>query len=292
MALELTQTYIDFLTSFFALTEDSSSPTQASPETKPGWVPPPTNSITTALYLNRIISSLSDSINEMNMVTMEVAQGDTLGSGLRGFLDSVRWKFTAILAKSWKHGKISLLSPAKSSRSQDARIFYYLENWQTTTSPDDKKTPTTAYLDKIESFQRHLTTSAFKLAGGLESNSKSGQVKQNQILPQYVKKITRLFLDALYAFLDGLVHLASEDSSVDHLSNVQSPGAAALVMEQSGSSALSASEAYIQPLDLSDSVSARPLERRFLTGIKEYEASARCLQSCVCRRDPPAINVQ
>jgi exocyst complex component 2 len=104
MALELAQTYIDLLTSFFALSEEISSPSQGSPVTKSGWITPPTNSITTALYLNQIIASLSESINEMNNVTMEVAQGDTLGSGLKAFLESVRWKFTSLLSRCWKNG--------------------------------------------------------------------------------------------------------------------------------------------------------------------------------------------
>ena len=36
--------------------------------------------------------------------------------------------------------------------------------------------------------------------------------KQNAISQVFVTKITKAFLDALYAFLDGLVHLASDES--------------------------------------------------------------------------------
>jgi hypothetical protein len=54
---------------------------------------------------------------------------------------------------------------------------------------------------------------AFKIAGGLEVDSRSGTVRQNQISREYKSKITKTFLDALYAFLDGLVHLASEEGA-------------------------------------------------------------------------------
>jgi exocyst complex component 2 len=115
----------------------------------------------------------------------------------------------------------------------------------------------------METFQRHLTTSAFRLAGGLEEDkSNTGQLKQNQVPSQYVKKITRSFLDALYAFLDGLVHLSSEDSTVEQLAlggmgvgvgQGGVGGSAALVMEQNGTGNAQ-NEAYIQPLNLQDSV--------------------------------------
>jgi exocyst complex component 2 len=38
--------------------------------------------------------------------------------------------------------------------------------------------------------------------------------KQHVIAPLFISKITKAFLDVLYAFLDGLVQLASEDSPV------------------------------------------------------------------------------
>lgn len=69
----------------------------------------------------------------------------------------------------------------------------------------------------MEHFQRHLTTAAFKLAGGIDlssSVSSSKPVKQHPIPQVFVTKITKAFLDALYAFLDGLVLLASDESPI------------------------------------------------------------------------------
>lgn len=82
-------------------------------------------------------------------------------------------------------------------------------------NPSDRTT--TMYLDQIEAFQKHLTTAAFKISGGVDLSSNSvapKMAKQNAIAPVFVSKITRSFLDALYAFLDGMVHLASDESSI------------------------------------------------------------------------------
>ena len=93
---------------------------------------------------------------------------------------------------------------------QDANIFHYLETWQS----DPTHESTTVYLIQMQTFQRHLTTEAFKIAGGIEltASNSSKPVKQNRVALEFVTKITKSFLDALYAFLDGLVHLASDET--------------------------------------------------------------------------------
>ena len=76
----------------------------------------------------------------------------------------------------------------------------------------------THYLRQIEVFQRHMTTAAFKIAGGVEVSSSSATrpLKQHPIPSGFVTKITKAFLDALYAILDGLVLLASDESPIIH----------------------------------------------------------------------------
>lgn len=69
----------------------------------------------------------------------------------------------------------------------------------------------------LDAFQRHLTTSALKFAGGIELSSTSSSfrtIQQNQISPAFMAKITKAFLDAVYAFLDGLVQLTSPEWSI------------------------------------------------------------------------------
>lgn len=63
-----------------------------------------------------------------------------------------------------------------------------------------------------------MTTAAFKIAGGVEtpSSSVARPIKQHPILSAFVSKITKAFLDALYAILDGLVLLASDESPIVH----------------------------------------------------------------------------
>ena len=82
-------------------------------------------------------------------------------------------------------------------------------------SPFDPST--TVYLSRMELFQKQITTAAFKVAGGIDLSSNmtsTKPTKQNVIAPLFISKITKAFLDVLYAFLDGLVHLASEESPV------------------------------------------------------------------------------
>lgn len=49
------------------------------------------------------------------------------------------------------------------------------------------------------------------MAGGLLDVQ---AVKQKPIAGEFSNKITKTFLDAIYAFLDGLVHLSSDESPV------------------------------------------------------------------------------
>lgn len=77
-------------------------------------------------------------------------------------------------------------------------------------------TSATHYLDLLEQYQRQMTTAAFKLAGGvdLSASSLAKPSKQNPVPQAFVSKITKAFLDALYAFLDGLVLLSSNESPI------------------------------------------------------------------------------
>lgn len=94
----------------------------------------------------------------------------------------------------------------------DANIFYYLETWIGSTVDQY----TTIYLSQMRAFQKQITTCAFKVAGGVDlsssASSSSRPTKQNPIPTEFVAKITKAFLDSLYAFLDGMVHLASDES--------------------------------------------------------------------------------
>jgi exocyst complex component 2 len=92
----------------------------------------------------------------------------------------------------------------------DARAFCYLETWAFSSSEPF----TTEYLSEIQFFQRQLTSWALKFASGAEASSSSARLGRRPIPNEFLTKTTRAFLDATYAFLDGLVQLAEEGSPV------------------------------------------------------------------------------
>jgi exocyst complex component 2 len=134
-------------------------------------------------------------VTELN--AMEISTETT--SVLRSMMESMRWRFGDILTTAWH---------------RDAKMLYKLETW----AFNPQEPSSTLYLLQFELYQRHITTAAFKLAGGVDlsaSNSASRSLKQNPVSAAFVSKITKAFVDAVYAFLDGLVLLASEPSLVN-----------------------------------------------------------------------------
>lgn len=73
------------------------------------------------------------------------------------------------------------------------------------------------YLSHVENFQRHITTCAFKISGGvdLSASVSVSRTKQNSISTMFTNKITKAFLDGVYAILDGMMHLASVENITD-----------------------------------------------------------------------------
>ncbi|KAH9019422.1 exocyst complex component Sec5-domain-containing protein [Lactarius hengduanensis] len=99
---------------------------------------------------------------------------------------------------------------------RDAHSFHYLETWALSSS----EPYTTEYLSDVYCFQRQATTWAFKFASGAEAPSSSSSRSGRRPIPnEFVNKISKAFLDATYAFLDGLVQLATEGSPVTDAEN-------------------------------------------------------------------------
>ncbi|KAF8899761.1 exocyst complex component sec5 [Gymnopilus junonius] len=190
MALDIVKLYISLISEFFKLSDVAvMTSLGGSYNSTPPLVPKNTHSACNAYYLLKILSDIQDTVNELN--GLEISQDN----GLKNLLESVKWRFEDILIESWL---------------RDARLFHWTEGW--VASP--KEPFTTNYLVQIEIFQKHMTTAAFKLAGGLEPGSISRSVKQAPIPQIFVSKFTKAFLDALYAILDGLVLLASDESPI------------------------------------------------------------------------------
>ncbi|KAJ7096741.1 exocyst complex component sec5 [Mycena belliarum] len=193
MALDIIKLYISLVSQFFTLSDMAVMSSPRADNAPPPLLPTNSNSLCTAHYLMRILGEVQETVNEIN--AMDIS--NDVSSGLKSLLESAKWRFEDLLITSWL---------------RDANIFYYLEEW--IASPADASA--THYLTQMELFQRHVTTAAYKLAGGVDlaTASIAKPVRQNTIPSAFVGKITKAFLDALYAFLDGLVHLASDESPV------------------------------------------------------------------------------
>ncbi|KAI0702034.1 exocyst complex component Sec5-domain-containing protein [Cerioporus squamosus] len=188
MALDIIKLYVALLSEFFMFSDMAvMSPGR---NTAPPLFPKSSNSLTTAHHLMKILGEIQDSVNDITGI--EISGEAT--SSLKALLESARWKFADLLVNAWL---------------RDANVFYYLENWVGSTVDPY----TTVYLSQMRTFQKQITTAAFKIAGGVDlstsSASSSRSKTQNAIASEFVQKITKAFLDALYAFLDGLVHLAA-----------------------------------------------------------------------------------
>ncbi|KAH9923300.1 exocyst complex component Sec5-domain-containing protein [Amylocystis lapponica] len=184
MALDVVKLYISLLSQFFMFSDmNVMTPPNGTTDSTPPLLPKDSNSLTIAQNLMKILGEIQDSVNDIN--GMEVSS--EVSSILKSLLESARWKFESILTAAWL---------------RDANIFYHLETWVGST------------IDPYTTKQ--ITTCAFKIAGGVDLSSASNisasrLAKRKAIAPEFVAKITRAFLDTLYAFLDGLVHLASDE---------------------------------------------------------------------------------
>ncbi|GAA6063763.1 hypothetical protein JCM10212_002715, partial [Sporobolomyces blumeae] len=232
MTQDIINLYVSLLSSFFTLSSSYSSPSLAmSPNAAggggaadatdlnatppmPPFVPPVSNATTNAHWLLKTLNELVECVSEIS--SLELA-GEASQS-LKELVATTRWRFEEAICSGWV---------------RDAKIFYRLETWK----PDADDPSNTAYLRKIVTFQRFNAISAYRVAGGTEeranslllasatssatgakangtsNNPLSNSRTRNDIeFPaEYQRKIQSAFLDALYAFLDGLVHVAFSD---------------------------------------------------------------------------------
>ncbi|KAG5643067.1 hypothetical protein DXG03_001595 [Asterophora parasitica] len=194
MALDVVKLYISLVSEFFTLSDMAvASPNANNPPPADANLPGDSHSLSTAYYLMKILGEMQETVNELH--ALEISPD--VSSSLKSLLDSAKWRFEDVLVGAWL---------------QDAKLFYHLETW--VANPTDMSA--TRYLEQIELFQRQLTTAAFKIAGGvdLSASSLTKPSKQNPVPQAFVSKITKAFLDALYAFLDGLVLLTSDESLI------------------------------------------------------------------------------
>ncbi|KAG0296587.1 hypothetical protein BGZ98_000887 [Dissophora globulifera] len=150
------------------------------------------NSVATAYFLSKIVTEVSNCVNDVN------------GLSLRGgaflvlvdMMQRVRWRFVEVLCKAW---------------GEDAKTFYRHEDWTLRT----ENSQITLFVGLFYKFHEYCLRSAYKYASIWTAMTEDA-VPSHDVLAVvpglYTEKIRKTFLDALYSFLDGLVHLAFADA--------------------------------------------------------------------------------
>lgn len=194
-AVEALEAYISLVSHLFSLTDVSILMRQPLPPVA-AWVPAGTSSATAAHFLRETLAHVVDACNDL------AALGIASATTLRALLTNARFCFVQVVCVLWQ---------------EDAKIFHLLEDW--TLNPDEQAT--TLHLRAIAAFHKSNARQAFHLAGGrsastpvsaLEARGKNRAAEQ-PVASEFTTRIKGAFLDALYAFLDGMVHLAFSEYS-------------------------------------------------------------------------------
>ncbi|KNE95221.1 hypothetical protein PSTG_11486 [Puccinia striiformis f. sp. tritici PST-78] len=195
MAEENILQYCNLLSEFFILSAVPNSATIRSPITQlPEFAPKSANSVQAALHLRKLLDHLTEWVHEFTNL------GEN-SNCLKEFLDNARFKFLTTIGTYWV---------------KDAKVFHLLEDWVHPERSEDESQPvgTTMYLKQMYNFQRYMMLNSYVLSGG---DAQAGlQIMGNQANPKLrasipasdTRKAQSAFLDGLYGFLDGLVHIA------------------------------------------------------------------------------------
>ncbi|GAA5873213.1 hypothetical protein JCM3774_000083 [Rhodotorula dairenensis] len=209
MTHDIVTLYVSLLSQFFAsptpaaLAQDASDPNATPPI--PDWVPTSSNATTNSHWLLRVLNEIVDCGAELGALELSGEATQTL----KDVVVYARGCFASAICSGW---------------IRDAKVFYRLENWR----PDPDQPSTTVFLRHLAAYQRFMSISAYRVAGGSEERANShfsasssatgpGAAAKSRSRPEddlpkdLTRRIKSAFLDSLYAFLDGLVHVAFSD---------------------------------------------------------------------------------
>jgi exocyst complex component 2 len=119
MALEIIQLYISLLSEFFTLSDarvsqPHASQTSAASTAMPLWVPRESNSLTTGVWVGRMLSEIAECVAEVNGLEIGDSDGGSSGgfsgglAGLRNLMESARWRFEEAICETWAAGQSGL----------------------------------------------------------------------------------------------------------------------------------------------------------------------------------------
>ncbi|GAA6021966.1 hypothetical protein JCM8202_004357 [Rhodotorula sphaerocarpa] len=209
MTHDIVSLYVKILSQFFsgpsasALAQKKDDPDATPP--MPDWVPAVSNATTNSHWLIRILGEVGECVADLGALELSGEATRTL----KEVVSHVRSTFEAATCSAW---------------IRDAKVFYRLENWRA----DPDQPSTTVILRHFNAYQRFMSISALRIAGRSEEranalfsattgtaggpNAPKSRSRSDEELPhELVQSIKSAFLDGLYAFLDGLVHVAFAD---------------------------------------------------------------------------------
>ncbi|KAK6906719.1 hypothetical protein I203_100706 [Kwoniella mangroviensis CBS 8507] len=211
MAMEIIKLYINTISQFFTLSDISLSDSSKSPSGSasddnfqmPGFVPEHSTSMTSCYFAEKIL----EEINDCSMELLNVDVGNEARSGLRGLLDSARWRFVQVASATW---------------ARDSKILHHLEDW--TTLPRNSLTTKNVlrYLSVMEEFELRLINACKKISStttsatssnnqqaGSSSNGNRTGGSSNDISTNFKSKIKDTFVDTLCFCFDGMIDFTS-----------------------------------------------------------------------------------
>ncbi|UZJ51135.1 hypothetical protein CBS101457_000455 [Exobasidium rhododendri] len=189
-ASQSVQMYMQLLIQFFNLTDVSILARQKTCPL-PNFVPIHSNSMTAGHYMKATLIEIADAVNDLKGLKI----GNTPLS-LESLVTNAGYCFTEVLCQLWM---------------QDAKIIHRLEDW--TLNPEEEAT--TLYLGEVAAFHRSNTRLAYRIASGKEvdrsTEGASSRLRDVNMSSEFSSRIKTAFLDTIYVYLDGLVHLAFSD---------------------------------------------------------------------------------
>ncbi|POV96403.1 hypothetical protein PSTT_15672, partial [Puccinia striiformis] len=143
----------------------------------------PTLPQSATFYLRKLLDHLTEWVHEFTNL------GEN-SNCLKEFLDNARFKFLTTIGTYWV---------------KDAKVFHLLEDWVRPERSEDESQPvgTTMYLKRMYNFQRYMMLNSYCL-----QDFRSWVTRRASIPASDTRKAQSAFLDGLYGFLDGLVHIA------------------------------------------------------------------------------------
>ncbi|GES86089.1 exocyst complex component Sec5-domain-containing protein [Rhizophagus clarus] len=186
MASGVIELYASFLSELFTLSPvpNEIPDTPTIKYEKPSFVPLQSDSVTTCYFLTRILNEMNECVNDINSINMASEASGTLSQ----LMDQTRWRFLEVICEAW---------------NADAKNFHLLEDW--TLDQDNREI--TNFLRNFHIFHKYNSRSAYKIASQNYLSSDKDNDKSVKIPENYLIKIKETFLNSLYAYLEGLVHL-------------------------------------------------------------------------------------